>query len=82
MTSRNDQYRILDKLKAAPAANRKTALTKFIIGEITAVLETEDAVEPASRFEGLGIDSKYALEFKEYLEEELGCSLRTTLLFD
>lgn len=39
-------------------------------------------LHPRSRFEHLGVDSKRALEFKELLEEELGCPLRTTLLFD
>jgi len=42
----------------------------------------EGEIHPRSRFEALGVDSKRALEFKELLEDELGCALRTTLLFD
>lgn len=84
MTQWNSDGHLLEALGDVPIANRPSMLTKFIIGRIAALLETGEgeAIAPDSRFEQLGVDSRYALEFKEYLEQELRCALRTTLMFD
>jgi acyl carrier protein len=74
-----------DRLAAAPAAARERLLVEFLVRRLRSELGMEDddpLVHPRSRFEDLGIDSKRALELKEMLEMELGCALRTTLLFD
>lgn len=79
----NSLLGLRDRLTAAPASARTNLLVESILrtlGDELGVDERE--LHPRSRFENLGVDSKRALEFKELLEEELGCALRTTLLFD
>ncbi|NBD10810.1 acyl carrier protein [Corallococcus silvisoli] len=79
----NSLLGLRDRLTAAPPSARATLLVESILrtlGDELGVDERE--LHPRSRFENLGVDSKRALEFKELLEEELGCALRTTLLFD
>lgn len=75
--------RLGDRLAAASPAARANLVVAFILkmlGDELGLAEGE--LHPRSRFETLGVDSKRALELKELLEGELGCELRTTLLFD
>lgn len=73
-----------DSILSAPPALRQRLLIEFITGQLKEALGTDssDDIHPRSRFEALGIDSKRALEFKEFLEQEFHCALSTTLLFD
>jgi len=71
------------RLTAANPAARPRVLIEYLLQQLRDELGIEgDELHPRSRFESLGIDSKRALELKERLDEELGCVLRTTLLFD
>jgi acyl carrier protein len=71
------------RLAAASPAARPRVLVEFILQQLRDELGvTGDELHPRSRFESLGVDSKRALEFKELLDDELHCVLRTTLLFD
>jgi acyl carrier protein len=75
--------RLRDRLAAALPAARPRVLVEFILQKLQDELAIEgDELHPRARFESLGIDSKRALEFKELLDEELQCTLRTTLMFD
>ncbi|WIG98716.1 acyl carrier protein [Myxococcus sp. SDU36] len=72
-----------DRLTPAAPSARQGLLVEAILQVLCDELGCDpNELHPRSRFETLGIDSKRALEFKEVLEEELGCALRTTLLFD
>ncbi|WP_163781753.1 acyl carrier protein [Myxococcus vastator] len=72
-----------DRLTPAAPSARQALLVEAILQFLCDELGCDpNELHPRSRFETLGIDSKRALEFKEVLEEELGCALRTTLLFD
>ncbi len=75
--------RLRDRLAAALPAARPRVLVEFILEQLHDELGVEgDELHPRARFESLGVDSKRALEWKELLEEELQCMLRTTLMFD
>lgn len=79
----NSLLGLRDRLTTASPAARTNLLVESILRSLRDELGVEESeLHPRSRFEHLGIDSKRALEFKELLEEELGCALRTTLLFD
>jgi len=83
VTTPPSPLRLADRLAAALPAARPRVLVEFILQTLRDELVIEgDELHPRARFESLGIDSKRALEFKELLEEELGCTLRTTLMFD
>jgi acyl carrier protein len=72
-----------DRLTTAAPLARTGLLVETVLQVLVDELGCDpNELHPRSRFETLGIDSKRALEFKEVLEEELGCALRTTLLFD
>lgn len=75
-----------DRLVAAPASLRQQIMVEFIIERLKEALGVDDGeadeINARARFEALGIDSKRALEFKEFLEQEFGEALRTTLMFD
>ncbi|PTL81636.1 acyl carrier protein [Vitiosangium sp. GDMCC 1.1324] len=71
------------RLTTVNPAARTGLLVEFILQTLCDELGIDKSeLHPRSRFETLGVDSKRALEFKELLEEELRCTLRTTLLFD
>jgi acyl carrier protein len=76
--------RLRDQLLDAPAAIRRSMLVDFILSRLKEALDIgeHERICARVRFEELGVDSKRALEFKEFLEQEFGCALRTTLLFD
>jgi acyl carrier protein len=59
-------------------------LVDDIIARLCAALYLDNAatISHSARFTELGIDSRRALELKEELEADLGCTLQTTLLFD
>lgn len=79
----NSLLGLRDRLTTASPSARTNLLVESILRSLRDELGVEEGeLHPRSRFEHLGIDSKRALEFKELLEEELGCPLRTTLLFD
>jgi acyl transferase domain-containing protein/acyl carrier protein len=74
----------LTALEAAPAEARHTLLSIHIRSQIAKVLglSSPEQIEPRHRLFDLGIDSLMAVELKNWLEASLGCTLRSTLLFD
>jgi acyl carrier protein len=79
----NALHGLRDRLTTAAPPTRTGLLVEAVLQVLVDELDCDpNELHPRSRFETLGIDSKRALEFKEVLEEELGCALRTTLLFD
>lgn len=72
------------RLLQRPPSARQRELVGFIVTRLREALELDPSEEfhARSRFTDLGVDSKRAVEFKELLEEELECRLRTTLMFD
>ena len=75
--------RLRDRLEAVLPAARPRVLVEFILQQLHDELGIAgDELHPRARFESLGVDSKRALEFKELLDQELQCTLRTTLMFD
>lgn len=77
-------FGLLDRVRSAPPVLRRRVLMDFVIAQLNEALGTEEgeAFHARSRFEEMGISSMQALEFKELLEQELHCSLQTTLMFD
>jgi acyl carrier protein len=74
-------------LRARLTAAAPSARTRVVVDAVLQLLRDElgiegDELQPRSRFELLGIDSRRALELKELLDEELGHILPTTLMFD
>jgi acyl carrier protein len=83
-TDRSAPGSIRSRLLDGPPAARQRELVGFLVAELREALDMDPSEEfhARSRFTDLGVDSKRALEFKEFLEQELGCSLPTTLIFD
>lgn len=72
------------ELEEAPPEERQDLLTRQIQGLIAKVLglDAPELVQPRQRLFDLGLDSLMAVELKSRLESGLGCSLRSTLMFD
>jgi len=72
------------ELEQAPPEERQSLLTRQIQTLIAKVLglEAPELVQPRERLFDLGLDSLMAVELKSRLESGLGCSLRSTLIFD
>jgi acyl transferase domain-containing protein len=71
------------QLCAAPPAERKRQLLRFIQVEVSGVLGLGSQLpDPEQGFFEMGMDSLLSLEFKARLETELARSLPATLIFD
>ncbi|TMQ05607.1 MAG: hypothetical protein E6J91_40130, partial [Deltaproteobacteria bacterium] len=79
---RNTQ--LLAQLARVSLAEREALLRGLIEARLGAFLGWPEArrLAPDQRLLALGIDSLRAVDFKILLETELGCALRTSLLFD
>lgn len=77
------QVTILDRLKAAPDANRMQILQTAVESLARRVLSIppDRAIEAEQPLNDLGMDSLMALEFRNALAAEVRQSLPTTLLF-
>lgn len=75
---------ILEQLGKALASERRSLLTDFISKQLSDFLGLApgEPIAPNQSLIDLGIDSLRAIDFKILLESEIGCSLRTSLLFD
>lgn len=86
MTASTIASGLRERLANSPASIRQRLLVEFIVEQLKEALGAEEdeagEIHARSRFEELGVDSKRALEFKEFLEQEFQCTLRTTLMFD
>ncbi|HAS45543.1 MAG TPA: hypothetical protein DCS93_33975, partial [Microscillaceae bacterium] len=75
---------ILAELRQANPSEARQLLTDFIRESLVDFLELDDIEEvtPNQSFADLGTDSMQATEFKMFLDKQLDCKLKTTLLFD
>jgi acyl transferase domain-containing protein/acyl carrier protein len=73
----------LDRVRAAPAHERRELLDAFVRKHVAHVLGIPvESIEPHQRLFDMGIDSLTALEMRNVLQAALGTPLRATLLFD
>ena len=73
----------LEEIRSAPAARRAQVLQRYLLGEVAHILESEPAdVSPKKGFREMGMDSLLTVELRNRIEKLLGCSLRSSLLFD
>ncbi|OJJ19611.1 hypothetical protein BKI52_22660 [marine bacterium AO1-C] len=75
---------ILAEIQQATQDEAHQLLTDFIRESLVDFLELDDIeeVSPNQSFAELGTDSMQATEFKLFLDKQLNCKLKTTLLFD
>jgi len=76
--------KLTEELKGLEPDARLKRLTQFVVSEFARVsgLAQPDAVDTARAFSEMGLDSLLALDLRNSLETELGCSLAPTLLFE
>lgn len=76
--------KILQQLESAPIELRRELLTNYVRSQVAKILnlKTPELIGLRERFFDLGIDSLMAIELKNIFESSLGCSVRSTVLFD
>jgi acyl carrier protein len=78
----NELPQLLQKLEQTPDNKRHDVLLESIRSEIARVLGLAQAPAIKQGFIELGMDSLMAVELKNRLESQLGCSLSSTLMFN
>ena len=78
------QSEILMRLKEASPSERLNILVAHIQGEVAKVLgmDRHHPLDPQQKLFEMGMDSLMALELKNRIQAELGCSLPSTLVFN
>ena len=74
---------LVRELEEAPAAQRRSTLDGHVrraVGQVLRMIPAE--IDPQLGFFDLGMDSMTAVEFRQLLEQTLGCSLPATLAMD
>lgn len=81
---RRQSVNFIDELTAAPPAERRALLVGHVQAQVVQVLGYRDAeaVLPVQGFAQLGMDSLTSVEFRNRLQNSLGCKLPPTLAFD
>jgi malonyl CoA-acyl carrier protein transacylase len=84
METVNSSSSIREQLRRSDVNGRKPLLQAFIREQAICFLELEPAtiIEADESLLDFGFDSLRAVDFKILLETQLGCELRTSLLFD
>jgi len=72
------------QLEAAPPSQRRGLLVEYLRIQVAKTLgvSSPEQIELEQRLFDLGLDSLMAVELRSRLQSSLGCSLRSTLLFD
>ncbi|NEP48579.1 MAG: KR domain-containing protein, partial [Moorea sp. SIO3C2] len=72
------------ELEAVPANQRRDLLVERVRTQVakTLGLSFPDQIELGQRLIDLGLDSLMAVQLRNHLQSSVGCSLRSTLLFD
>ncbi|MDJ0620297.1 MAG: SDR family NAD(P)-dependent oxidoreductase [Calothrix sp. MO_192.B10] len=72
------------QLEAAPPSQRRGLLVEYLRLQVAKTLgvSSPEQIELGQRLFDLGLDSLMAVELRSRLQSSLGCSLRSTLLFD
>ncbi|NEO92586.1 MAG: type I polyketide synthase, partial [Moorea sp. SIO3G5] len=72
------------ELEALPANQRRDLLVERVRTQVakTLGLSSPDQIELGQRLIDLGLDSLMAVQLRNHLQSSVGCSLRSTLLFD
>jgi acyl carrier protein len=75
---------LAERLSAMEPAERRSALSDTVRGQVAAVLGFSDgsAIDPQRPFQDLGFDSLTAVEFRNQLGRATGLQLPATLVFD
>ncbi|MBU6350102.1 MAG: SDR family NAD(P)-dependent oxidoreductase [Chloroflexi bacterium] len=83
-TSPRPDQNLLQQLRERPGEQRIPLLKAYLRAEIAAVLglKNGDALDMRSRLFDFGLDSLMAVELRNKIQANLGCPLRSTLLFD
>jgi acyl transferase domain-containing protein/thioesterase domain-containing protein/acyl carrier protein len=81
---RQGEGALVERLAAAPAAEREQLALEFVLGEVAAVLghATAERIDPQIAFKELGFDSLTAVELRNRLNAATGLRLPVTLVFD
>ncbi|NET03815.1 MAG: amino acid adenylation domain-containing protein [Symploca sp. SIO2B6] len=73
-----------EQLEALPPSQRRGLLVEYLRIQVAKTLgvSSPEQIELGQRLFDLGLDSLMAVELRSRLQSSLGCSLRSTLLFD
>jgi acyl transferase domain-containing protein len=84
VTKTNEQPDLMQKLKAAPAAQRQPMLIAYLRSQVLEVmgLDPSHALEPHQAFSEMGLDSLMGLDLKNRLQSSLGRPIPPTLVFE
>lgn len=71
-------------LETTPAAEQRVLLANYVTSQLATVLRfsASTRIDPKQGFSDMGMDSLTAVELRNSLQTDLGCTLPSTLIFD
>jgi acyl transferase domain-containing protein len=81
---RAESPRLLERLEAAPASERRSLLTALLAEELARIMGMDSAhgINPREGFFAMGMDSLMAVELRERLQRETGRALSSSCVFN